>query len=477
MRRCTYLVAGFLVIVLMAGPGWGFDRYTFTCSEFAEVKSLLDDPRPYLKETNYLKTFIPDEVWEKVTYDEGAMKALWAEVVGFKAPEVVNKTCPEIQPGRYTLEDREKYPFKELMPPLLYQKFNAPGAAGPNHAGNFTEFEIVPTRQYYWNIPIAEATKNNIGKIEQDDQGYLPPGNVNAYPFPRPSGEHKAMQILYNHQRGYLSGEDSLIVEILYGVNKNFKIDHVGKGEVALLRLGGRAWFPPFGYLDATAEKNYEQYAWLYRVLDPRDFYGNVYFFIGYNNPRKDVSVLAYVNFLRRVRKLSSSDKQDQAVGQDIANDDADGFTQAMNPDEFPYEYSVLDEREFLVPAHQMDGSEYFDSKEKFVLKNVKLERRPMWVVEAKQLDRNYIYSKRVFYFDKETLQMLMTEMYDQKGRLYRAIVWTRTFYKPMGYTSQGLFQYLDFIDVHSTILLDPAIPAPFLTRSDVSLRSVMKAK
>ena len=183
------------------------------------------------------------------------------------------------------------------------------------------------------------------------------------------------------------------------------------------------------------------------------------------------------MNFLRRIRKLSSTDRQDQAVGQDICFDDASMFAQTLRPDRYPYETTVLEEREFLVPAYTFDASDYLDSKDGWKWKGLKFERRPMWVLEMKQLDKNYIYSKRVFYFDKETLLPHLHLMYDQKGRLYRMndIEWGMV--APLGYFNTVHVNNCDFIDEHCTWTYAPSYPALWLDRKDLSLRSMMKQK
>jgi hypothetical protein len=89
------------------------------------------------------------------------------------------------------------------MWPDLYKRIK-PG--GPPHAGNIPEFEIIPTRQFYWGLPIAEATKQNEGKTKLDKDGYLIPETwIAGYPFPKPSGPFKAQQIMFNIEKRYLS--------------------------------------------------------------------------------------------------------------------------------------------------------------------------------------------------------------------------------------------------------------------------------
>ena len=83
------------------------------------------------------------------------------------------RSFPEIKPGKYTLKDKKKFPFEKVMWKHLYDRFNAPPTSGARHVGNFTEIEIVPTRQYYHSLPVAEATKKYMGTVKQDGQGYI----------------------------------------------------------------------------------------------------------------------------------------------------------------------------------------------------------------------------------------------------------------------------------------------------------------
>jgi len=478
MKKMLYVALISFSLILLDRGGWAIEPYHASVQEILDVKDLIDDPAPFYKDCDNFKKWIPPEVWEQVTYDVEEMKNAWSETVGFKAPDVVGKIAPEITPGKYTLADKERHPFDQLMIPLHYQKFNNPGEAGFNHIGYYTEFEIIPTRQYYYSLPVAEATLKNRGKTKQDDQGYIIPESFeDGYPFPRPSGNHKAMQILYNHRKKYVFMENTLMYDISVGVNKNWKIDHRGDADWSWMRPEGRVNIPPYGWLDKRAEEQGEENIQIFIPFSPRDIYGNVYQLITYNNPNKETVVYAYVNMLRRIRKLSSSDKQDQAAGQDVTYDETDGFTQTMSPKYYPYKYKVVEEREFLVPAYDIEGKSWVDSKEKFKYKDLEFERRPMWVVEMDQQDPNYIYGRRIAYFDKETLLGLLWLCYDQKGRLYRGYDDVYGFIEPMGMYNFFHIIQADFIDVHSMFFLDPSYPALWYERDDFTLRTMLKAK
>ncbi len=129
------------------------------------------------------------------------------------------------------------------------------------------------------------------------------------------------------------------------------------------------------------------------------------------------------------------------------------------------------------MPAYTFDASDYLDSKDGWKWKGLKFERRPMWVIEMIQLDKNYLYSKRVGYFDKETLLPCLWEFYDQKGRYYRTIdrVWGMVV--PMGYINSVHANNCDWIDTHCTWTFGPAYPVTWLSRKDLSLRNMMRQK
>ncbi len=147
------------------------ESYTPTTREVFDAKNIIDDPRSIVDKFHPSK-ILPPELWAKVSWDKKEMSDLSAEVLGFKAPDVVGKIAPEIKPGKYTYQDLEKYPgLKKLIPPEMIEYFIKPG--GKPHAGNIPEFEIVPTRQYYMSLPVARATKDNMGKAQQDEQGYI----------------------------------------------------------------------------------------------------------------------------------------------------------------------------------------------------------------------------------------------------------------------------------------------------------------
>jgi hypothetical protein len=183
-----------------------------------------------------------------------------------------------------------------------------------------------------------------------------------------------------------------------------------------------------------------------------------------------------YINSIRRIRKLTASDTQDPAVGQDMIYEDWQGFNQKLSASRFPYKYEIIGEGEFLVPI-TTDGAVYMSTKDGYVLKNLQMERRPCWVVQMTQLDKNYVYSKRVWYVDKEILYPHHIDNYDQKGRLYRTYDSLWGFIAELGTYNQFHTLALDHVDTHSTAYHSYSYPAVWLTRGDISMSGMVKVK
>lgn len=471
-----HIMAFFLALGMLTPVVWAGEEFKITATEFLEHKKMFDDPRPYLKTLTYEKV-LPPEVYAKMTYDMEAMKKLWSEVVGFKAPDVVGKIAPEIKPGTYSYKDKGKYPgLKELMIPLHYDMFFKPG--GPPFAGNFPEIKVVPTRQYYWALPVAKATKEHMGRTQLDDQGIIKEETyVAGLPFPRPSGKFKATQVIYNWIKTPFGWDNIYSTSINKGFTRTLRIDIDMLADIMQIRLKGRTLIEPYGWYDDRAKKLGEQVAFNFFYLAPRDMYGNVMHSISYLDPDKFDLMMVYISALRRVRRMSTTDVQDAIGGADYIYADNNGFGQKLSHTIFPYKNEVIAEREYLVPTGTWDGSEYMSS-EGYEIRNYQFERRPVYVVKMNQLDKHFVYTYRIVHFDKETGILRHIENYDRKGRLYRSVRGIRPFIPEMGMFGFGMGLGYDHLDLHTSFTQGFTIPAPWVSRSDVGLRGlVVKGK
>lgn len=472
-KKLSLIILGCLFFsMLPTGALWaGEPKVTISFSLLENTKKIYDDPTPLLSVLP-VKDIVSPEDYRKITFDKEQAKSKWAEAVGFKSPEVVGKIAPEIQPGEYSFENKDQYPFKELMIPDHYRRFAA--GASP-HIGNFSKIKVVPTRQYYWALPIGEATLNQSGKTKQDAQGYIIDKSYAAgYPFARPAGAFKAQQVMYNWEKRYTQADNYVLFTQSRGFRKNLEEDFGGLVTVNYLKLQGRLITDPLGWYDDRAQSKGELQAVSSFSHAPRDLFGNVISMQTYVDADKDNLFLMYISGLRRVRKLSGTDTQDPMGGQDLIYEDSDGFNQKLSPERYPYTYEVLEEREFLIPGYTLDGSTTISSEGKEFV-NFEFERRPMYVIKMVQQDPNFVYSYRKIYVDQETFIILYTEAYDQKGNLYRTIDQTFGFFPEQGMFIMSDFLARDHIDLHSTYIKSFGVPSPQLSRNDFSLKELAR--
>jgi hypothetical protein len=247
MKKVLCAALFLLFGLLPTTAAWTMPPYEVSIKDILDVKATLDDPSPFYTECEYFKKFIPPKIWDQITVDQEASRAAWERAVDFRAKDVVGRIAPEIKPGKYTLADKERLPFKELMTPYHYRRFNQPRQEGlPKHIGYFTDFEVIETQQIWHAEAVADATIEHMGKTQLDGDGYiLYKTHIAGYAFPRPSGKHKAMQILYNLHTGGVGPESAMNYDITIGVNSKGKIDHEGTASYLWLLTQGRVMYPP----------------------------------------------------------------------------------------------------------------------------------------------------------------------------------------------------------------------------------------
>ncbi len=479
MIAAKCLFALWLSAALLSQAAWAAgelphpDTYLPSTSEVMKAKGVFDD-KTDLFETYHPKDVLPPEIWAKMHFDEDKMKALWAELVGFKAPELVGKIAPEIKPGKYTYQSLEKYPgLKELFPPLVLKTIKA---GGPPHIGNIMDFEIEPTRQFFYALPTAEITKQNLGKARLDKDGYIVAGTWGGgIPFPRPSGKFKAQQVYYNFEKRCTQYDECYkLTGATIGIDKNLKIDKHGQYLRTMIKLTGRSFLTPFGWFDERAKKRGEFNASAVEMLEPRSNRGMIVLLLRYDDPQKMDPTMIYLPQMRRIRKMSSTDTQNPTG--DSTYDDMGFINQKITPKRFPYKFEIIEEREYLLPWTYNAGKAWLDSKNGYALRDIGLQRRACYVLQMTQLDPNYIYSKRIYYVDKETFIFGWGDFYDQKGRLYRSYNIARNFLPESGQiVSHGMPAWqVDYLDSHSSCQVLTALPASWYRR-DFNIEQMIK--
>jgi hypothetical protein len=176
------------------------------------------------------------------------------------------------------------------------------------------------------------------------------------------------------------------------------------------------------------------------RVVAPADMNGTVSLTWRYRDPDKHDSLWTFVPGLRKPRQVSPLNRSDGFLGSDISIDDGPFFD--AKPEDFTFRllerrdqlvimdpFSIRNDAEIVpvpgggwrtlwkdVPRIGADDPQWKGLP--WAPVSAVLVRRPVWIVEAKPRDPNYLYGRIVLRFDTETYQGSFASKYDRAGTL-----------------------------------------------------------
>jgi hypothetical protein len=180
-------------------------------------------------------------------------------------------------------------------------------------------------------------------------------------------------------------------------------------------------------------------------VSTPADLNGTASLVWRFRDPEKEDEAWTYVPALRRVRKISPTNRSDGFLGSDLSQDDGSFFD--GKPESF--EWKLLGEREGFVladPASLTGGvkrsalpkggySEEWAPAQTVVGYQDKgwkgvawapvapvLVRRKLWIVEARARDPYYLFHRIEIALDQETFQGVWSRKFDAHGTLLRSL-------------------------------------------------------
>ncbi|GAB4353743.1 MAG: hypothetical protein Kow0073_10050 [Immundisolibacter sp.] len=270
-----------------------------------------------------------------------------------------------------------------------------------------------------------ELTETNRGKAKMLDEagtwgladGSFWPG---GYPFP---GTDDPREIMANFQ--YHLTPDDIDTNPPGGHMGGFSlVDGEGKEYKRFIinltqrRMTGRVWVPPLG-----AEPGYEDE--LYRTntlfFEPYDSKGVVSMNVIYRDQAALPDAYVYVPVLRRVRRLSSSQRADAIQGSDLTAGDVDTFADPLGM----WDFKLLGTETLLVNQNGSPPSAGMLEKNVQLVANyypspyTTVEARQVHIIEATPR-YNTIYSKKVLYVDSQTYRPAVGEFYDRQGQLLK---------------------------------------------------------
>jgi hypothetical protein len=296
------------------------------------------------------------------------------------------------------------------------------------------EIEIGPAQRNYEGQPVYEkATQEHVGKAKIGKDHSLE-GYVAGRPFQNAeikckSDPQAGAKIIWNFSKAW-NGQ---------GAQAIWSYTYWDRGDQLPLYYKGDA---KFVFLKHRVEAEYaESEGDVFRnekrqrvegidVLEPYDAKGIK--LLTYRYEASDYSLdkgrnddtWVYVPDLRRVRRLSTSQRSDSVQGTDFTLDDLRSFN-GIPPQ---YEWTCLDERKIVAPMNTKQlaypyRDDYNFGPYGFSYANDRWELRDAWVVNMDPRDDDHPYSKKVLYIDKQTYEPLYSFAYDRRGDLWK-ILW-----------------------------------------------------
>ncbi len=354
-----------------------------------------------------------------------------------------------IQPGlEITADNWDRYlpELEKLLPKSKIQWYRIGVKNG------LVTMPIKETKYYKLSPGVLEATKKNDGKCKTGDRNAMT-GWVAGVPFPRPENGLELAWNCYSEVSRGCSHDDTLFY-CWFGLFKGDKYEKHFNWELRKKKYRGRCEIPPLPSMDEAESEGMASKESII-VTEPHEVRGYINLRIRYWDVDKLDECYAYIPAIRRVRRLTGSDLTDPLLGSDCVVDDFEGWRQKLDS---KMSFQILGKKDCLVPRVYTKKPDY-ESKKNRCCFNVDWEIRPLWIMEIKTNDPDYIYTKRILYLDSTpiekggTFMIYWGEEYDQKGRLWKANGQGAPSDNGKGFKNLYAWMYMNYQANHYTVM------------------------
>lgn len=276
------------------------------------------------------------------------------------------------------------------------------------------KMNVYPTRRLY-SLPknIDEATKKNALNAELANGGESLVNAVTGTPFPIPQS---ALEVVWNHKVRYrglsLRRYNTQLAVQTSGDFQPYKLEEDVRFQYTLSKT--------------PAEIDNVIIYFLQNTKSPPRQAGNVLLVHETMDQVKEARrAWLYNPGQRRVRRAPNVAYDNPGNGSDglRTNDQLDGFNGATDR----YNWKLLGKREMIVPHNAVllaqNSIKYSDLVKKGHLNQdlARYELQRVWVVEATlKPGTSHLYGRRTMYFDEDTWTFVASDIYDNRGQLWR---------------------------------------------------------
>ncbi len=310
-----------------------------------------------------------------------------------------------------------------------------------------------------------EATRKYAGTVKLGPDGELI--NYKAgIPFPKidPDDPQAGLKVIWNFYwrwRGddlILGTETGAVPGIRYVIDRHANEIKAKVGQY-LLKSIGRVTLDPKPLL--KGKENIEEYE-LWINYYPRDVSGTTVLWTRVTDPNKWDDMWIYLPSIRRIRRFPTSQRCSTRAPTDYTWDDSWGFQGKVTM----HKYKLLGEGQ-IVSLFYTKNVPYKRNKGDIlpIPMSEDFEVRDVWVVEQVSKDPNYCYGKRIYYFDKESWQVVYILLYDRKMELWKDLGLTMTYPWPSYKKKYGIDIYsvtggflMNYQTAHITITQIPEL-------------------
>lgn len=139
-------------------------------------------------------------------------------------------------------------------------------------------------------------------------------------------------------------------------------------------------------------------------ILGPQNIKGLSVLTWTYLDPEKNQEVWSWIPSLRKVRRVSQSEEADSFMGSEFTTEDV--ATRKWEDET----YNMLGEKKFSGHFSEFKGNTYHKNADCYLL-------------EAKPKSKDWYYSKRVIWLDKQFGGLIFDEVYDPEGRRWKTFL------------------------------------------------------
>jgi hypothetical protein len=327
---------------------------------------------------------------------------------------------------------------KEFMPESLYAIMKDTKKWGewwfviaPYETVPYTPGYIKATKEYY-----GKSSINSSDEIENWVAG-----------VPFPDTKDNALQMAHNFRcRDY--GDAYKGHDVGFIIDGKLKYDMSSEIRNNMCFFAGRTDTPPVPEFPDNPKQIWRAFSML--QLAPPETRNMRIMEIHYKNRTKAYDSWFWQPAVRRVRRRSTSERQDPQGGGDFCAFDNLGWD---GPVSFNT-YKFLGTREYLLSRHN-DSSKLEHKPGDCIFNGAQRERIKVYVIEAVNKEPNFIYTKMVWNLDPESWQILYADKYDRQGRLWKVqdqLGFVGKGYQGVPITHFNAAQMIDVQRTHSTI-------------------------